>query len=233
MKRGVRGIAGIASVAALLAGCQTVPSNPALPSGAAAYEAIPVSSPEGDQLADRIGPGDVLAITVLEEPELSFDRITVDQRGQFQMPLIGAVAAAGLDPDTLARTLTERLGARYLRNPRVAVNLVESAARTVVVEGEVEQPGIYPVTGRLTLLGALALARSPTELARRDEIFVFRNQGAERIGARFDLAQLRSGLVADPQILPGDTVVVGHSARRALVQDFLRAAPLINVFTIF
>ncbi len=216
-----------------LGGCQSMPDNPAVPTGIAAYDNIPVQAGNDDQQTGVLVAGDALAIKVLREPDLSFDRVVVDESGSIQMPLIGSVTVAGLTPAGVAQELTNRLGARYLRGPQISVNVVERVGRTVTVEGEVERPGIFAIAPDTTLLGALALAQSPTQLAKRDSIFVFRQVDGRRLGARFDLGQLRSGLVPDPQILPGDTIVVGFSASKSAFQDFLRATPLLNIFTFF
>jgi polysaccharide export outer membrane protein len=53
------------------------------------------------------------------------------------------------------------------------------------------------------------------------------------MGARFDLTDIRSGTTPDPQILPGDVVVVGFSQVRGIYRDILDAAPLFNIFTRF
>ena len=180
-----------------------------------------------------MAPGDLLSILVLQEPQLSLDKVAVDDAGTIQMPLLGEVRAAGLTPGEFTQELTRRLAAKYLRNPQLTVNVIERVERTITVEGEVKRAGIYSVKPGITLLGALAMAQSPSELARQDAIFVFRRTGGQRYGARFDLRQLRTGLVPDPEILPGDTIVVGFSDSKSAFRDFLRATPLLNVFTLF
>ena len=84
-----------------------------------------------------------------------------------------------------------------------------------------------------TLLSAIARAQSPTNVARLDEIIVFRMVYGRRMAARFDLGKIRAGRAPDPQVLAGDVVVVGYSALRGVYRDVLQAAPLLNVFTQF
>lgn len=215
-----------------LGACQSTVNNPNLPTGMAAYQAIPVDNPELAQSALYLAVGDTLSVTVMREPELNLQRVTIGEDGTFQMPLLGTVAAEGLTTEQLSQSMTRRLADRYLRNPHLAVNLIDRAERTITVEGEVERPGIYPIRQDTTLLGALALAQSPTELAKNDEIFVFRKVDGQTVGGRFDLRELRSGVAPNPQILPGDVVVVGFSAGRSAFQDALRALPVLNVFAI-
>ncbi len=195
--------------------------------------AIPEMAESRVQDSGIMVPGDLLAIIVMQEPGLSLEKVAVDDTGTIQMPLLGEVIAAGRTPGEFTRELTRQLGAKYLRDPQLTVNVIERAPRTITVEGEVERPGLFPVKPGITLLGALALAQSPSELARQDAIFVFRRIDGQRYGARFDLRELRTGLAPDPEILPGDTVVVGFSDSKSAFRDFLRATPLLNVFTLF
>ena len=79
----------------------------------------------------------------------------------------------------------------------------------------------------------MALAGSPTDSAKMDEVLVFRQANGQRVGARFDINEIRSGRMPDPQILPGDVVVVGYSSLRGGFQDFVRIAPVFGIFTRF
>jgi polysaccharide export outer membrane protein len=138
-----------------------------------------------------------------------------------------------MTPGDFAASLEEAYGARYLRNPEVTIALKSTRSMTVSVEGDVEQPGVYEIQPGQSLLSAIAMARSPSKTAKLDQVLIFRQINGQRAGARFDLTDIRSGKAADPQILPGDVVVVGFSAVRGAYRDLLQAAPLLNVFTQF
>ena len=62
---------------------------------------------------------------------------------------------------------------------------------------------------------------------------LFREIAGKRVGARFDLKEIRSGRAADPQIVGGDTIVVGYSSTKGAFRDFVLTAPLLNLFYIF
>ena len=160
---------------------------------------------------------------------MSLDEIAIDNAGNLALPLIGDVRAAGLTASDLSAALERAYGARYLRNPRAAVSLAKSRVMTVSVEGQVNQPGVYPWSEGDTLLTALAQARSPTDVARLDQVIVFRTVEGQRYGGRFDLQAIRGGRMPDLRLLPGDVVVVGHSAVRETYRDILQTAPLIGV----
>ena len=133
----------------------------------------------------------------------------------------------------LSAAIAERLGRNYIRNPQVVVSVIATREQSVAVEGEVKMPGVYKVTASDTLLSAIARAQSPTNVARLDEIIIFRTVNGRRMGARFDLGDIRAGRAADPQVLGGDVIVVGFSSLKGVYRDILQAAPLLNIFTQF
>lgn len=220
------------AVCLLLAGCAGIDTS-ALPKGAAAYEVVPVANDTVQREAYRIGALDRLTIVVFQEPELSRDAIQVDASGTLQLPLIGEVRAEGKTALELANELRDRLGARYIVDPQVTVTVSASVSQTVTVEGSVNAPGVYELNGPATLLSALARAQSPTRTARNDQIVVFRVVQGRRMGAVFNINDIRSGKAPDPQILGGDTVVVGYSFVKGGFRDFLTTAPLLGLFRYF
>jgi polysaccharide export outer membrane protein len=129
--------------------------------------------------------------------------------------------------------LVTRLGERFIRDPQVAVIVTERRRTTFAVEGDVQQPGIFEAIPGTSLLTAIAQAKSPTDTASLDEVMIFRVVNGQRMGARFNLDDIRKGRAADPQILPGDTIVVGRSGLKSAWKQFLQAAPAFNLFYIF
>ncbi len=216
-----------------LSGCQSALRSEGLPSGAAAYEIAPPTDTAAKPQAYRIGPGDTISVSVFQEPDLSNDKLQVDDVGRIQLPLAGDILAAGLTAPELSAVVAERLGRDYIRDPQVVVSVVSTRDQSVAVEGEVKMPGVYKVTPADTLLSAIARAQSPTNVARLDEVIVFRTVNGRRMGARFDLREIRAGRSPDPQILGGDVIVVGFSSLKGVYRDILQAAPLLNVFTQF
>jgi polysaccharide export outer membrane protein len=216
-----------------LSGCGRSLQSAGLPSGEAAYAVAPAADHASAPQAYRIGPGDTISVSVFQEPDLSNDKLQVDDVGRVQLPLAGDILAAGLTAPELSAVIAERLGRDYIRHPQVVVSVVSTREQTVAVEGEVKMPGVYKVNPSDTLLSAIARAQSPTNVARLDEVIVFRTVNGRRMGARFDLGQIRAGQAADPQILGGDVIVVGFSSLKGVYRDILQAAPLLNVFTQF
>lgn len=224
--------AGLALLSLALTGCGGTPPPRTeggldVKQGEAAYEAVPDTINGLD--AGAIQPGDRLSIAVLGEPDLTNDRYVVDGDGQLQLPLAGGVQAAGRNAGDLRKEITQKLAA-YLRDPYVSISIAEHAKFSLTVEGEVQHAGRFEVSPGMTLLGALAMAQSTTRDAKLNEVYVFRQLNGRRMGARFDLKMIRRGEAPDPQIIPGDVVVVGRSAIKGTWHEILQATPLLSVF---
>ena len=222
----------LVGLALMLASCAGGAGRINLPAGPTAYETIPVRAMD-EIVAQQIRSGDKLSIRVFGEPELTSDDYLVDASGFIQVPLAGQVMAGGQSPDAVRQELVRRLGARFIRDPQVSVGVVERVKLTYAVEGQVTEPGVYEADSSTTLLAALARAKSPSKTAKLDEVLVFRVIDGKRMGARFDLLEVRAGRADDPQIIGGDTIVVGFSSAKGVWQDFLAAAPLFNLFYLF
>jgi polysaccharide export outer membrane protein len=173
----------------------------------------------------RIGPLDKLAISVFGVEDLS-GTLQTDAAGRISMPLVGEVDAAGLTPGELAATLQRKLRP-YVRDPQVTVNLEETTSQVFTVDGQVAQPGSYPLVGSMSLMKAVATAKGAGEFARLDDVVVFRTVNGQQMAALYDLDAIRHGKYSDPVIYANDVIVVGDSKSRRLFQQILQTAPLL------
>lgn len=217
---------------ASLTACASGEPRTNLPTGAAAYSVIPAAPAAADPtIADyRIGPLDTIDITVFDEPDLSAKALQVDAAGQIALPLIGTVEAKGLTADELSKSIEQRLGGKYVRDPQVTVSVAASVSQKVSIEGEVTEPGVYPLTGPTTLLGAIAMAKGETEVSKLREVVVFRTIKGQRMGAVFDVSSIRRGAAADPLLEGNDMVVVGYSSAKRFWKNVVSAAPMLSIF---
>jgi polysaccharide export outer membrane protein len=193
----------------------------------AAEEFVAAGTP--GNAAYKIGPQDVLDISVFKVPDLSRS-VQVADVGTVNLPLVGEVQAAGHTARELELDLARKLGAKYLQSPQVTVYVKEFNSRRVTIDGSVKRPGVYPIRGRTTLVQFIAMAEGLTDIADSGSIAVFRTVNGKRSAARFDLDQIRSGAAEDPVIQEGDVIVVSQSMTKTAFQNFLKAFPLTSVF---
>ena len=141
---------------------------------------------------------------------------------------MGSFEAAGKTPREIATGLEAALRGQFVRNPQVRVNLEETVSQVVTVDGQVREPGLYPVVGRMTLMQGVATARGLTEFAKIEDVVIFRESEGQRYAALYNLGAIRRGIYTDPEIYAGDVVVVGESNSRRLFRDILAATPLLT-----
>lgn len=189
--------------------------------------AVSTTAPQSEY---QIGVGDELSVRVFQVEDLSFDELTVDTSGNLQMPLIGAVRAAGLTSGELSAEIAERLSARYLRDPQVTVTVTEAASQKITVDGAVTKPGVYEMRGTTSLLQAVAMAEGPSRVADLTKVAVFRTIDGQRSVALFDLAAIRQGRAEDPRVLGDDIIVVDTSRMSAAMREIIGALPALSIF---
>ncbi|RYG89881.1 MAG: polysaccharide export protein [Alphaproteobacteria bacterium] len=175
-----------------------------------------------------VGPFDKLKIDVFGIEELSGKEVQVDASGRLSFPLVGVLEVSGRTPGEIQEMLRTRLENRYVRDPQVTVNLTDTVSQVVTVEGEVKEPGLYPVIGRMTLLRAIARAKGTTEFSKLDDVVIFRTVQGKNLAALYNIRLIRRGNYADPEIYANDVVVVGDSKARRMFKDFLQIAPLLS-----
>lgn len=225
----------VAALALLIAGCAGGGYGGLADQGAAVQVRSTLPEPglvdlTPDQRAYRIGPLDTISVNVFGAEEL--DRTgMVDAAGNFAMPLVGDIQVGGLTTAQVGERIAERLRGRYVRDPQVSVGVTEMRSQRVTIDGAVNQPGIYPVIGRMSLLQAIATARGTSEFASLDKVAVFRTVEGQRLAAVFSLKEIREGRLEDPQIFADDIVVVGESGSRRQFQQIIQSIPVLGVFT--
>jgi polysaccharide export outer membrane protein len=177
----------------------------------------------------KVAALDVLEITVLGVPDLT-RTAQVSSTGMITLPLIKAVKAGGKTQAQIERDIAAKLEAGFLQSPQVSVFVKEYNSQRVTVEGAVNKPGIYPMTGKVSLLQSLALAEGLNAVADPTGVIVFRSVDGKRMAARFNIKDVRGGKVNDPQLQAGDVVMVDESSARTTLRDVKDALPLTGLF---
>ena len=186
---------------------------------AAVPAAVPaVAAPVDDPLAlaiddYRIGPSDLLEISVFQVPELS-RTVRVNARGGLSLPLIGEIQAGGLTGQQLETLLAQKLRETYLQNPQVSVFIKEFISQRVTVSGSVNKAGVFPISGKTTLMQAIAMAGGLEKFADENDVKIMRERNGTREVLNYDLEPIRKGEIEDPLLHTSDVVVVARSDGR-------------------
>jgi len=192
-------------------------------------KALPAPNREDLTAPDRpalIGPLDTIQVDVFNVPDLSRE-MQVDASGRISMPLAGTIDARGKTAEELAGAIETALRGRYVRDPEVTVNIKNSVSQVVTVDGQVVEPGLYPVTNQMTLMRVIASAKGLSEYARQDDVVILRTVDSHKMAALYNIAAIRRGAYDDPPIYANDVIVVGDSPQRRLFKDFVSLTPIL------
>jgi polysaccharide export outer membrane protein len=155
----------------------------------------------------RIGPEDVLTVSVWGDKELTMD-VVVRPDGKISLPLVQDIQAEGLTASELADLIHQKL-TPYIRDPNVSVIVKQINAPKYSIIGYVNKPGTYPMRGDVTLLQALSEAGGFTPFASPRKIKLVRNASGKKEIRVFNYYDMIDKADQGSVLLkPGDTIVV-------------------------
>ncbi len=186
--------------------------------------------PNAAEVEYRVGPADVLEVTVFQVEDLS-RTVQVSASGEIALPLIGKVVAGGKTIAELESEIAGKYAERYLQSPQVSVLVKEANSQRVTVSGAVKNPGMVTLTGPTTLLQAVAEAGGVNDFADKRGVLVFRTVGQQRMAAKFDLTAIGAGTAKDPTLHGGDLVRVDESGFRSRLRGVRQNIPVFGLFT--
>lgn len=165
-----------------------------------------------------IGPGDVLGIRFFYNPEMN-QTVTVRQDGKISLDLTQGLDVAGKTPEQLQKELVT-LYAHEVKDPEITIELNASASSSVYVTGEVHQPGMQVLRGRMTVAMALAASQINQKTAGSKSVFLIRAMGDDKFNAYKLDASFPGGSARGIYLIPGDVLFV---PRKAIVKadDFV------------
>jgi polysaccharide export outer membrane protein len=183
------------------------------------------TTPTDEQSDLTLGPGDLVEVAVFQVSELSNLKLRIPNNGRIALPLIGAVPAAGKTATELQNEIRDRLRQRYMHDPQVSLFVLEHKSQRITVIGAVRTGGVFPLTSRLKVADALALAGGLTEDAGH-LVYVVRRVPAnlvstsatgdgatEPVMTTIDLQSLVAGKEElNLPLMPGDIVEVPKAA---------------------
>lgn len=169
--------------------------------------------PSGPSSSYRVGPGDLISVSVFGHEDLSKD-VRVSANGTINFPLLGDMPVAGHTPAEIVALLAESLGRDYVVNPQVFVGVAEYQSQPVNVIGEVQKSGKYFLKGPTTLIDILSEAGGLTDKAGSEIVITRHASEGRRDGG---LEQVR---------VSTETVFEVHDGTQNIL---LRAGDVVNV----
>ena len=182
----------------------------------------------------RLGPEDVISITVFNLDRYSKAGIIIPPDALISHPLIPeGIHVAGKTTKQVADEITKKLD-EYVLNPKVTVSLDKAQSAVFWVVGDVGQPGIRPMTRRLSLTEALALSGGVLPTGNKKKVAVMRRQANGFMQPTIiDVAAIEKGKMPDNYFLnPGDQVIVPGNRLKTFNQ-VLSLLPVVSFFRIF
>lgn len=156
----------------------------------------------------RIGPGDVLDVSVWKNSDLT-RQMAVLPDGNIHFPLVKEVTAEGLTVKELEAVIMEKLK-KYVPEPDLSISIVQVNSMMIYVIGKVNSPGRFAINTKIDILQALAIAGGLNPFAKEKEIAVFRKQGGQTTLFNFNYEEVSEGknLTQNITLQRGDVIVV-------------------------
>ncbi|MGD0229796.1 MAG: polysaccharide biosynthesis/export family protein [Syntrophorhabdales bacterium] len=159
----------------------------------------------------RLNPGDVLDIKFFYNPELN-ETVMVRPDGRISLQLANETMAAGLTPDELRKSLTERYG-KEINKPELTIIVRSFSMQRVYIDGEVARPGMLPLVGPVTIHQAIAAAGGFRETARRTDVIIIRQVQGKPVPLKVNMEEVQNNQDPSQDVLlaPFDIVYVPRS----------------------
>ncbi|MBI4653451.1 MAG: SLBB domain-containing protein [Nitrospirae bacterium] len=165
-----------------------------------------------------IGEGDLLRITVYDNPDLATDaRVSGD--GKITFPLIGEVEVNGLTAIDVEKRIAKLLQDGYIKRPQVAVFIAEYKSKKVTVLGEFAKPGLVELRGSSTLMEVISGAGGITVNAGemlyiQRKILKPESSSKEDVTITVELTRLveKGDVTANVAVFDGDSIYLPRAA---------------------
>lgn len=155
-----------------------------------------------------LGPGDKIELTIFYGNKREQATYSLDSAGEVSVQFIGTVHAGGKNKDQVQVEIQNRLADGYLRDPVVAVNVVEINSLKLSVFGQVMHNGTIKFTPGMTITEAIAQSGGFSPLARKNLVQVTRKLDAKKQTYEVPVEMIGEGKRPNFPMMPGDEVFV-------------------------
>lgn len=182
----------------------------------------------------RLGPEDVISVTVFGQDRYSKSGITIPPNGRISYPLIPeGVFVNGRTVEQVQDDITKKLD-EYIIDPKVSVSLDKASSYRYSVLGDVAQPGIKAMQRRLSVTEALAEAGGILPTGNKSKVVILRRQANGQLASiPINVSAIYKGRLQDDKYLvPGDQVIVPGNKLKGF-QSLMGLLPILSFARIF
>lgn len=182
----------------------------------------------------RLGPEDVISVSVFGQDRYSRAGIMVPPSGRISLALIpGGIFVNGKTVEEVAATITKKYD-EYIIDPQISVSLDKASSYRYSVVGDVGQPGIRLMSHRLTVTEALGEAGGVLATGDRSRVVVLRRQADGNLKPiPVNVSAIYKGKAPDTTYLvPGDQVIVPGNKLKSL-QKIMNILPILSFARVF
>ncbi len=182
----------------------------------------------------RLGPEDVISVSIFGQERYSRLGITVPPHGRISYPLIPeGIVVAGKTTEQVAEEIRKRLD-EYIIDPQVTVMLDKAVSAIYSVVGDVAQPGVRTMTRRYSITEALAMAGGVLDTGDKSKVIILRQQADGRVEPILvNVKEIERGRAREMAFLvPGDQVLVPGN-RLKKWREVMNMLPILNFARVF
>lgn len=182
----------------------------------------------------RLGPEDIISVSVFGQDRYSRSGIIVPPSGRISLSLIpGGVFVNGKTVDEVADTVRKRYD-EYIIDPQVTVSLDKASSYRYSVIGDVAQPGIRLMSHRLTVTEALGEAGGVLSTGDRSKVVVLRRKAdGNLMPIAVNVSAIYKGKAPDvTYLVPGDQVIVPGNKLKSF-QKIMTFFPILSFARVF
>ncbi|HSS20845.1 MAG TPA: polysaccharide biosynthesis/export family protein [Pyrinomonadaceae bacterium] len=182
----------------------------------------------------RLGPEDIISVSVFGQDRYSRAGITIPPSGRISLALIpGGVFVNGKTVEEVADTIKKSYD-EYIIDPQISVSLDKASSYRYSVIGDVGQPGIRLMSHRLTVTEALGEAGGVLSTGDRSKVVVLRRQADGNLKSiAVNVSAIYKGKAPDTTYLvPGDQVIVPGNKLKSL-QKIMNVLPILSFARVF
>ena len=182
----------------------------------------------------RLGPEDVISVSVFGQDRYSRSGIVIPPSGRISLALVpGGIFVNGKTVEEVADLIKKRYD-EYIIDPQVDVALDKASSYRYSVIGDVAQPGIRLMSRRLTVAEALGEAGGVLQTGDRSKVVVLRKQANGVLSPiAVNVSAIYKGKAPDSTYLePGDQVIVPGNKLKSF-QKIMNFFPILSFARIF